>query len=410
MKILIAGGNGYVGRHVLREFALVGHQVYQLIREETDKEAEWEYVHDSESHDQQYDVIINCARPHWSQYSNQEIADIERALLIKLDKLAKPGALKIHTSGVWLFGHSSELELRQYVHRPLECVSLDVLTIQKAIKRDWKVVYCPSVIYGGDNCQLMRIVADYDHRTADVLLPSCGCNQYVHVEDIARFYLRLVKDNIREPQHFIAEPQGYSPQQFSKLLLQNQWISSIRAFDHTQFLQRFGKDALDYESLHLVLPVSPWFEASRLHRKGERMPRLDFEIMPITWKQTIDLRHRVLWPNKEPVHCELDGDDTALHFGVVCQGEIVSVASIFFDDNGARLRKFATNKHFQKQGVGTALLKYVLQQLKQIDCEYFWCDARETAMSFYQRFGFNPDGERFYKSGVAYYKMGMCLK
>lgn len=264
MKILVVGGTGYVGSHVLRAFAKTEHQLYQLVRKAVGKETEWQQVADDGNHEQQYDVIINCARPHWSQHSSQEIAAIERELLAKLDKLAKPGALKIHTSGVWLFGHSSESELKQFIHHPFECVSLDVTTVQQAIKRDWNTVYCPSVIYGGTNCQLARIVADYESNTAYILSPSTGFNQYVHVEDVARFYVKLVSDNIREPQHFIAEQLGYSPQQFSQLLLQNQWIATIRSLNRDQFLDRFGCDALDYESLHLVLPISPWFAAKHV--------------------------------------------------------------------------------------------------------------------------------------------------
>lgn len=62
------------------------------------------------------------------------------------------------------------------------------------------------------------------------------------------------------------------------------------------------------------------------------MPNLEFEITQITWQQTIDLRHRILWPNKKPAYCEIEGDEAALHYGVVYQGEIVSVASLFFDN------------------------------------------------------------------------------
>lgn len=42
--------------------------------------------------------------------------------------------------------------------------------------------------------------------------------------------------------------------------------------------------------------------------------------------------------------------------------------------------------------------------------QYFWCDARESACRFYQRFGLQTEGERFYKSDVAYFKMGVNLQ
>jgi len=52
-----------------------------------------------------FDIVINCVRPHWSEFSPEEIADIESKLLTQLDRLSAEGATKIHTSGVWLFGN-----------------------------------------------------------------------------------------------------------------------------------------------------------------------------------------------------------------------------------------------------------------------------------------------------------------
>jgi len=38
-----------------------------------------------------------------------------------------------------------------------------------------------------------------------------------------------------------------------------------------------------------------------------------------------------------------------------------------------------------------------------------WLDARENAIGFYVKRGFNIDGGRFYKSGIPYFKMSMIL-
>lgn len=121
------------------------------------------------------------------------------------------------------------------------------------------------------------------------------------------------------------------------------------------------------------------------------------------------MRHNVLWPNKPIEFCLVDGDEKGIHIGADINGKVVSVASIYINNGEARLRKFATYSSFQGQGIGTALIKYALDYLKLHDIHYFWCDARESAIGFYQRFGMNIDGERFYKSGVPYFKMGLAL-
>ncbi|WP_286265969.1 GNAT family N-acetyltransferase [Thalassotalea atypica] len=133
------------------------------------------------------------------------------------------------------------------------------------------------------------------------------------------------------------------------------------------------------------------------------------EIRRISWEQTIPLRHRVLWPMKPPEYCYVEGDDDAWHFGAFVDNELVCVASVFLQLNKARLRKFATNADYQSQGIGSQMLRYILQALENTDAKVFWCDARESALNFYQRFGMQPYGKRFYKADVSYVKMQVTL-
>lgn len=133
------------------------------------------------------------------------------------------------------------------------------------------------------------------------------------------------------------------------------------------------------------------------------------KIKNLTWQQTIDVRHQVLWPHKDPSFCKVAGDETGLHYGMTNGDEIVSVASVYIDEGKARLRKFATVERFQKQGIGTAMLNHMLAEAKQNGIELFWFDARESALAFYRKFGFEAEGERFYKSEVPYFKMSKRL-
>lgn len=98
-----------------------------------------------------------------------------------------------------------------------------------------------------------------------------------------------------------------------------------------------------------------------------------------------------------------------MHFGVYLDQRLVSVASIYIDGTQARLRKFATLNDYQGKGIGSALIEYVLTYLREYRIQYLWCDARESARSFYQRLGFKVFGERFFKSSVPYFKMGLVL-
>ena len=138
-------------------------------------------------------------------------------------------------------------------------------------------------------------------------------------------------------------------------------------------------------------------------------PQTHMEIRNISWEQTIPLRHRILWPMKPPEYCHVEGDQDALHFGAFTNNELVCVASVYLKSDKARLRKFATKADCQGQGIGSKMLESIIQSLKNTEVKVFWCDARESALSFYQRFGMLQYGERFYKEDVSYFKMEVVL-
>jgi len=140
------------------------------------------------------------------------------------------------------------------------------------------------------------------------------------------------------------------------------------------------------------------------------MPLVQIQIQKITWQQAIPVRHKVLWPDKSPEFCHVEGDKEGWHFGAFLGDQLVAVASIYFDGCSARLRKFATLVEYQGQGIGKALLTEVIGVLRTEGIKLFWCDARESAMGFYQPFGMQAEGERFYKGPVPYFKMSLSLQ
>ena len=133
-------------------------------------------------------------------------------------------------------------------------------------------------------------------------------------------------------------------------------------------------------------------------------------IRPISWQETIPLRHRVLWPDKDPEYCLVEGEEDARHFGAFRSGELVAVASVFPTDRGPQLRKFATVAEYQGQGIGSALMIHIIEEIKRLDVPCFWCDARESAQGFYERFGMKVEGKRFYKYNIPHIRLSLSLK
>jgi len=133
------------------------------------------------------------------------------------------------------------------------------------------------------------------------------------------------------------------------------------------------------------------------------------DIQIITLDEALPIRHCVLWPNKSLSFCKVDGDETANHYGVYLNNALISVASVYIKGKVAKLRKFATLEGFQRRGAGTQLINHIIAELKIAGIETFWCDARTTALGFYQKFGMAVQGAEFAKSDIAYYKMEVSL-
>lgn len=134
---------------------------------------------------------------------------------------------------------------------------------------------------------------------------------------------------------------------------------------------------------------------------------MDIRIVAI--HDILPIRHHVLWPDKPISFCQVEGDDSATHYGVYVKEELVCVASIYIKEQTARLRKFATLADFQGRGIGSQLITHILNELKRGQITCFWCDARETAHHFYEKFKMEIQGPVFKKSGVSYYKMQVRL-
>ena len=129
------------------------------------------------------------------------------------------------------------------------------------------------------------------------------------------------------------------------------------------------------------------------------------DIRKLNYRDTIPIRHKVLWPNEDIKYCDVEGDNNALHFGVFFDTTLICVASLFLSKDSAQLRKFATLNEYQGKGAGTFMLNHLINESKRIGAPYLWLDARESAVDFYRKFGFTVTGKCFYKKSIPYFKM-----
>jgi GNAT superfamily N-acetyltransferase len=115
----------------------------------------------------------------------------------------------------------------------------------------------------------------------------------------------------------------------------------------------------------------------------------------------IPLRHRILRPGHPRAAAEWDSDHDAStrHWAARWGGEVVGVVTVIRNtppDAEApewQLRGMAMAPDVQGRGVGAQLLEEVH---RAVDAP-MWCNAREHALGFYERFGWEARGERFDK-------------
>ena len=130
----------------------------------------------------------------------------------------------------------------------------------------------------------------------------------------------------------------------------------------------------------------------------------EIQVRPIDAAETIPLRHAVLRPGRpeESAHFAGDHEATTRHLGIFVDKELLSIASLFAaampGQPGSRafqLRGMATAAHARGRGLGQLLVHQCVILAKEMKAEILWCNARTSAVGFYQKLGFQVSGAEF---------------
>ncbi len=133
------------------------------------------------------------------------------------------------------------------------------------------------------------------------------------------------------------------------------------------------------------------------------------KIKNIQASDTWDLRHRVMSPNRPFDAIKLPKDEEGLHFGLFEDDKIVSVISLFVANDIAQFRKFATEISEQNKGYGSVLLNHIIEESVKNNVKTLWCNARVSALGFYENFGFGAVSETWIDNEIEYVKMERVL-
>ncbi len=127
------------------------------------------------------------------------------------------------------------------------------------------------------------------------------------------------------------------------------------------------------------------------------------KVLRISASDTYHIRHKVLAPGLTLDAIKFpndDDDDLSFHLGAFIDGHLVSVASFFYekhpnfsDLHQYQLRGMATLPEYEKKGLSSELLKVAFPIIRQNFCTLLWCNARKSAVGFYEKVGFLKNDE-----------------
>lgn len=133
---------------------------------------------------------------------------------------------------------------------------------------------------------------------------------------------------------------------------------------------------------------------------------MSLQVREVGVEPILDLRHRVLRTGlpRETAHFPGDELATTRHFAVFDGAQVVGCATFLETERDGeaawQLRGMATDPGRQGQGVGRLLVERATAALSERGSSSYWCNARTSAVGFYEKMGWKTVGPEFQIAGV----------
>jgi GNAT superfamily N-acetyltransferase len=128
---------------------------------------------------------------------------------------------------------------------------------------------------------------------------------------------------------------------------------------------------------------------------------MSIEVRPATAEEVRELRLRVLRPGAPLVPSAYDIEPATLHVGAFDGTVTVGCATVFpeaYEEEPAawRLRGMAVAPDYQGRGIGQRVLDATTDRAVAAGAGLLWATGRVSALTFYERLGWEVVGELFY--------------
>ena len=126
-------------------------------------------------------------------------------------------------------------------------------------------------------------------------------------------------------------------------------------------------------------------------------------------EEALPLRNVVLREGRlTPEECRFPSDNLPgnFHLGYFDSEQLICIASFHpqnyeaYSGLGYQLRGMATADGYRGKAIGYKLVDFAKQHLQQLGTDYVWCNARQVAVRFYERLGFEIVSGQFDVPGI----------
>lgn len=141
---------------------------------------------------------------------------------------------------------------------------------------------------------------------------------------------------------------------------------------------------------------------------------MKIDIKEIRAVETHTVRHSILRPNQSIGACDYPGDhdEKTFHLGAFDNGKLIGIASfyeealkVFTGSPQYRLRGMATLPEYRGKHIGQKLIKFAEDILMDRGAALWWCNARMSAIGFYEKLGLAIYGDEFQIEGIGPHKV-----
>lgn len=135
-----------------------------------------------------------------------------------------------------------------------------------------------------------------------------------------------------------------------------------------------------------------------------------FVVEELTLDDVLALRLAVLRKGtpSTSAHYDEDNDEITRHLGVRIDNVVVACSTWALrpfppapSDYSMQLKGMAVADHLQTSGLGRLVLVAGVDHARRVGCNVVWARARNTAIGFYQRNGFEVVGDEFIDAATA---------